>query len=680
MKLPGSRNPEYLLLAAVFVLLLVLSFLSQGYYGGTDNINHYFLSRYSWTYPRLLLDAWGRPLYTVLASPFAQFGFQGIKVFNVILGTLSALCLLKTARVLKLSQPWMVVIILLFSPLYMVMLFTAMTEILFSFVLALSLCLFFSKRYIASAIAISFLPFARSEGYFIIPMIFLGLLMRRQWKAIPFLGTGFLVLSLAGAYQYGDLLWVIRNNPYPLIHPVYHTPGPFWTFIRQTDVTFGLPNLVLICLGIIVLMVRLFNVSPPGPALPGTREKGSGMIHRPAVWPFTRMQERQTETLEVILLFLGPLLAYYFFHSYMYSKGWAGSLGFIRVMAAVIPAASMIALYGAQLIQQLAGNRKWLRTTLFSLLTVLIIFFNFRTFRFPLPLGREEAVIKASSKWVRSAFSTMPLVFYNDFNVPYYLGTDPYSLKQSIQLWHAPAVKDLPMGSLYIWDAHFGPNECEVPLDSVMQDPYMHLIRLFRPRGELITFGNRPYEVYIFRKGPAETGSDNYLLAKKYLASEDSLYVPVMHRVFDFEKLPEEQSANRQTENPGSGRQSFRMGGDMVYSPGLDLKCSEIPVPGSFYRVKACVKVLSPVPFDQNTSYLVISLEGKKGSYAYKALDLSKCGFMKGIWNEASFSADLPDIRSGDDVLKVYIWHQGDEELSIDDLTIDILAAAKEKE
>ena len=210
MKSVFSKNPEYLLLAAVFILLIVLSFLSQGYYGGADNINHYFLSRYSFTYPKLFLNPWGRPLYTILASPFAQFGFRGIKVFNVILGFLSAWLLMKTARELKVSSSWMAVIIVCFSPLYMVMMFTALTEIVFSFVFILSLYLFFSRRYIAAAIVISFLPFARSEGYFIIPILFLGLVLRKQWKAIPFLGAGFLFFSVIGAYQFKDLLWVIR--------------------------------------------------------------------------------------------------------------------------------------------------------------------------------------------------------------------------------------------------------------------------------------------------------------------------------------------------------------------------------------------------------------------------------------------------------------------------------------
>lgn len=474
MKTGGFRNTEYLLLAAVFILLMVLSFFSEGHYGGADDINHYFLSRYSWTYPGLFLDSWGRPLYTILASPFAQFGFQGIKVFNVILGTLSALFLMKTAKILKAGQPWMAVIILVFSPLYAVMLFTAMTEILFGFVLVFSVYLFFSNRYIAAAIAISFLPFARSEGYFMIFFMFLGLLMKKEWRAIFFLGFGFVFFSVIGAWQYKDLLWIIRNNPYPLIHSVYHTPGAFWSFILQTDITFGAANLGFICLGIIILIAGLFR---------GNREKRTGNA-------------------EILLMFLLPVLGYYFFHSWMYYKGWAGSLGLIRVTAAVVPLASMLALYGVSGLQLLTGKHNWLRTTVNILIVALIIFFSFKTYKFPVPIADEEKVVKTAALWVRAEFSPMPVVFYNDLNVPYFLDADPYNLKQRIQLWEASSLKSIPLGALFIWDSHFGPNECRIPLDSVMHHPYMKLLRVFRPEQKLMTYNNRPYEIYIFRKTP----------------------------------------------------------------------------------------------------------------------------------------------------------------------------------
>ncbi|MCX6280889.1 MAG: hypothetical protein NTU51_02920 [Bacteroidetes bacterium] len=650
MKIIRIPHPESFILAGVFILLLVLSFLSQGYYGGTDNINHYFLSRYAFTYPKLFLNPWGRPLFTILSSPFAQFGFQGIKVFNVILGTLSAWLVMKTAKELKTNPSWMAAIMLCFTPLYMVMLFTAMTEILFSFVFIWSIYLFFKKRYIVSAIVISFLPFARSEGYFMIPVVFLALIWRKQWKAIPFLASGFLVFSILGAYQYKDLLWVIRNNPYPLIHPVYHTPGDFWTFIKQADVTFGVPNLVLLCLGMIVLVLGLFSES----------------------------RDKRVNAMEIILLFLLPVFGYYFFHSFMYSKGWAGSLGFIRVMAAIIPLTTIISLFGFSLFTRLAGNRQWLRSVFITLFILILVFFNFKTFRFPVPLGEEEKLIKQSAVWVKSSYNPMPLVMYNDFNVPYFLDTDPYSPQKSLQIWGPSSVKNIPMGSVYIWDSHFGPNECRIPLDTVMRDPYMRLIRLFRPQSEILTLGGKPYEVYVFKKNPVANEYDNYFITKTFLEKEDLALTPVLRKVFDFESGSADVDSRYTSRNKASGKQAYLMDGKTEFSPGLEFHCSDLMSLEGKVRVKASVEVFSAVPFTDNQSALVISLEDSKGAYGYKAVYFDKSLIESGKWGNVSLDADLPKIKSKNDVIKVYVWHRGKAELIIDDFIIDILATRKD--
>ena len=646
MKPNKIPHPESFILALVFVLLLVLSFFSQGYYGGTDNINHYFLSRYSWTYPNLFLNPWGRPLYTILSSPFAQFGFQGIKVFNVILGTLSAWLLMKTARELKVKPSWLAIIFLCFTPLYMIMLFTAMTEIVFSFVFICSLYLFFSKRFIAAAIVISFLPFARSEGYFMIPVIFLGLVLRREWKAIPFLGLGFVVFSLLGAYQFKDLLWVIRNNPYPLIHPVYHTPGDFWVFIKKADITFGIPVLALLCLGIIRLFTTLFSAD----------------------------KEKRKNAFEIILMFLIPVLGYYFFHSFMYSKGWAGSLRFIRVMAGILPLTALIALYGSGVFSMLAANRNWLRNVFMALIAGLIIVFNFTTYKIPIPLGEEETILKKGTDWVKAGFNPMPLVLYNDFNVPYFLNTDPYSPQKSLQLWFTPSLKDIPMGAIYIWDSHFGPNECNIPLDTVMRDPYLRLIRLIRPKKEFLTLGDYPYEVYIFRKNPIANEFDNYFLTQTFIDEEEKDFTPVVRKVFDFEKATPDVDARVINTNAASGKQSFVMDGKTEFSPGLAFPCSDLPFTDGKIRVKARVKLFSAVPFTANAAALVISLEDKKGSYCYKGVFLDKGNYPTDKWNQIFLNVDLPQIKSKDDVIKIYVWHQGKSDLLIDDLIIDILA------
>lgn len=73
---------EYIILAVLSVLTFLgfyyVASLSPGVEGGMDSYNHYLISRFSWIHPKeLLLDQWGKPLYNILASPFAQFGMMG---------------------------------------------------------------------------------------------------------------------------------------------------------------------------------------------------------------------------------------------------------------------------------------------------------------------------------------------------------------------------------------------------------------------------------------------------------------------------------------------------------------------------------------------------------------------------------------------------------------------------
>src|ERR1700751_4484090 len=71
-------------LVVLFIYFSTLAYLSKGSHGGGDCYAHYKIAHYAFKYPRLFLDLWGKPVFTLLSSPFAQFGFIGIKIFNIL--------------------------------------------------------------------------------------------------------------------------------------------------------------------------------------------------------------------------------------------------------------------------------------------------------------------------------------------------------------------------------------------------------------------------------------------------------------------------------------------------------------------------------------------------------------------------------------------------------------------
>ena len=188
-----SKNKNiatYTVLIAVFVVFVILSFLSEGGFYGGDSYNHYFLSRYAFKYPVFFLDNWAKPLFTVLSSLFAQFGFHGMMIFNIIAGILACFFAIKTALELKYMNSVLLVFFICFAPVFTMLLFSGMTEIVFALLLISSVYYFIKEKYIISAIIISFIPFIRAEGLVFIPWFMILLVIKKQYKAIPFLISG----------------------------------------------------------------------------------------------------------------------------------------------------------------------------------------------------------------------------------------------------------------------------------------------------------------------------------------------------------------------------------------------------------------------------------------------------------------------------------------------------------
>ena len=67
------------------VTFIFLAFFTGVPAGGADNYAHFNISRWAFRYPSLFLDHWGKPLYTILAVPFAQFGFVAVRILNSVL-------------------------------------------------------------------------------------------------------------------------------------------------------------------------------------------------------------------------------------------------------------------------------------------------------------------------------------------------------------------------------------------------------------------------------------------------------------------------------------------------------------------------------------------------------------------------------------------------------------------
>jgi hypothetical protein len=640
---------HWVLLFLICILLITLSILSEGYYGGADNIVHYTFSRFGYKYPHLFLDLWGRPLFTILSSPFSQFGFNGIKIFNILTGLFTAYLSFLIAKKLKLSPSFLVILFVCFTPLYCIMLMTGLTETLFSFVLVLAIYYFFDEKYIVSSIVISFLLFARTEGFIFLPLFFLAFLAKRKFKAIPFLATGFVFFSLVGSFYYRDLLWIIHNFPYSAHNPSYYKSGSFFHFFDLHDKIVGIPLEIMAGIGVLYLLTRIF----------------------------TKDSEQRSQAFYEIVLILGPFLLYLTFHSVLYWKGLGGSLGLERVIAAVLPLAAILAMRGYHLVNKFIPDLL-MKTIILIAFVFLLIQANFKMYDYPVQLDGEEKLEKQASLWFEQSGYTKAKLYFTDYNACFFLDTRPevdlISLTGLEQLHSLDDIKTIKPGSVVQWDAHFGANELRMPRDSLMRSPRLKLLNYLQPDEPMHVLGKNLAEVLFFVVLPDNKKADNYFLYDSITSVKDNAYKHKTLQEYTFEGAPPGIDPKKiSVDTAYSGAHSFRMDKNTDYGPVIETKWTAISTLMKEVLIRATTFVLFTAPLQSDKVYLVVSLEENNAPYQYQTLLLNELNLKVNEWNKVSLTVHLHTIKSPEDHVKVYLWNEGKVKVYFDDFKVEAL-------
>ena len=241
-------------------------------------------------------------------------------VFNSLVMLLSALYSFKLGRQLGFKFAFPLVIFVLFTPVYYRFSQSCLTEPLFGLVAISSAYFFLRERYILASILISFIIYSRSEGMLFIPIYAFALILRKQYKTIPFLLTGFLFYSFVGLFIGKGFLWYYYDYPYKAVVEIYGK-GPFWHWFTNQKIITGTPFSIYITVSLfLMIVISLFN--------------------------FKSIFNKHNTVL--ITLITVPTLIYMFGHSYLWYKGLSASIGLFRIVGGVIPLLAIIALYGTE--------------------------------------------------------------------------------------------------------------------------------------------------------------------------------------------------------------------------------------------------------------------------------------------------------------------------------------------
>jgi hypothetical protein len=592
------------LLALVFIQLFLL-WKNEIVYEGTDNITHFHMARYAFKYPYLFLHLWGKPVFTTLLAPFTFLGFKGAQLFNLLIAVLTLIFTFKISKSLFPKGALAIVVLTAFAPVYFMLMLSTLTEILFSFVLVVSVYLFMKNKLVFTALLLSFIPFVRSEGIILFPVFAVAFALKRNWYAIPVLAAGTVFYSIVGYFAFDDILWLINRFPYPTGSSVYGS-GELLHFVNMRNQIFGLPLVILSLVGLIYWMIEIF---------------------REFSW--------KTNNLILFIIIVGSWTGYFAAHSFVWWQGMGGSLGLIRVIGAVIPLAALTGTKGVQFLSEKIRKEQFI-VVLLLIISVAQIYLFFRQNNVPLKASAVDNLIAKSADFLKSE-KTEGRIFYFNPAFAFHLGLNPYDSSTSGWFFgdKIQPSNSLEFGDILIWDAHFGPNEGGVSYETVENDPWLQKIKTFLPDDKITVLGGYNYEIHFYRK-------------EKHSAKEKST-----------------ETLIRELEIPSKedGSKVWEIGKGEEYSASIVIYLNELQQKDIF-DAELEIQFRSSENIEGKDVLLVFSVEKGSEVLKYNAFPLewrSEDSDWKTATFNTRFAADLPQSAQ----IKVYVWNRGRKHLFI---------------
>ncbi len=443
--------PAIIILILTGILLGYFAFYNEYAEGGADNIWHYYFSRYALEYPQFFLHHWGKPFFILLSTSFSQFGFYGLQMFNIIVGLAASIITYKFCDALNIKFSWYSIILLLFTPLYFVILQSGMTEPLMSLVLVAAIYLLYQEKFLAGALLMSFSIYTRTEGTFLTVYILLYLLLIGKWKYIPLLGVGFLIYSFVGKFSGHDFLWFFTENPYKAESPYGH--GGWLDMIQRYKVIWGTPQTILLVISLLILIYSCLS----------------------SIKLFDR--KKLNANFKILLLVAFPALLFVIFHVVAWRYGKFASMGLERVLASVSPLFVILCCYGInKLISEKLSHKFSLPIIILFLL--FVIRSTFETYKYPLKANYDVKVEFETAKWFKTNFDQNCVIYYAHPGIVFYTDRNPFDKKLNIEQFdlNVDNITDKSLPTYIFWDSQFSESSCRLKLNDLLNSPKVKLI------------------------------------------------------------------------------------------------------------------------------------------------------------------------------------------------------------
>lgn len=446
----------YFSFSIIAIILVVVSFTFDGTGGGGDSVLHFQYARFAGQHPENFFNHWAKPLFTMFAFPFAQFGFVGIKVFNVLMSLLSAYFTYKILLHFKTANARFVAVILFSITLFVNVTISGLTEPFSAALLMVSIYCLVEHKTILGLFIISFLPFVRSEGLIILGVIFVYLIASKKLKWSPWLISGHAVMAVIGSFYYHDLLWVFNKIPYAHMSSVYGI-GSWTHFIEQLYFQVGLIEYFLFFLGCISLIIGLIKLKNK---LPFINEK---------LW-----------------LIYGCFFAFFLAHTSFWALGIFNSMGLSRVFVSVMPLMAIIALDGLNFIETnivLINNK--LGAGIKYIFIILLIVFPFlqtpASYKLPddFELESSQFLVKNSVVPYLNTYKHNKVIIMADFSIPLFKNLDPFDKSKVKMMKDITEFNAIDTNSIIVWDTWLSVLELDITLEKLNKCNNLKMDTLF---------------------------------------------------------------------------------------------------------------------------------------------------------------------------------------------------------
>jgi hypothetical protein len=318
---PKARNNLLALWIGVVIfaaMSLWMAIVSKGFLE-MDAQTHFMFARHGFREAHYLTNIWGRPLCTGLnLIPALLGGVLGVRVMSLLLAIGTGLVTYRIAQGQNYRLPAMATILLFAQPLFYLHSFSELTEIPFAFVMILGFWAYQSKHFLTMAILIAITPSGRPEGFFLIAMAAVALLVHGRWYYLFVLPIPMLIWSFFGWVTFGRpadqhwFLWLKINWPYSMESA--YGRGPWYSFLVQLPVL----------LSPIVFPTIIFGVYV---SLREALRRGTGRL------PAFLVDHRARCQLMMVFIPLFILVV----HSILRTFGLMGSNGELRYLLCVAP-------------------------------------------------------------------------------------------------------------------------------------------------------------------------------------------------------------------------------------------------------------------------------------------------------------------------------------------------------